>query len=132
MRTLTRLVWSEGMYLSPHHFQRQSRYFEDSLWFTTTAVWYKAYGLAGCELDSEALQNGTVSILHARGVLPDGMCFDIPNSDAAPEPHNIAASFSPTRDSHVVLLALPIWRQDRKNVAGARDTDREASRFIVE
>ena len=29
MKHLSRLVWSEGMYLGPHHFQAQSRYFED-------------------------------------------------------------------------------------------------------
>jgi type VI secretion system protein ImpJ len=132
MRALTRLVWSEGMYLSPHHFQRQSRYFEDSLWFAATSLWFKPYGLAGCRMDADALQNGTVSVLHARGVFPDGLCFDIPGCDSAPEPHNIASSFSPTRDSHTVLLGIPAWRQDRKNVSGNQDPDRNESRYLVQ
>jgi type VI secretion system protein ImpJ len=30
MKYLSRVVWPEDMYLGPHHFQAQSRYFEDS------------------------------------------------------------------------------------------------------
>jgi type VI secretion system protein ImpJ len=33
MKFMSRVVRSEGMYLGPHHFQTQSRYFENALWF---------------------------------------------------------------------------------------------------
>ena len=36
MKLLNKPVWAEGMYLGPHHFQVQSRYFEDSLNFVTS------------------------------------------------------------------------------------------------
>ena len=72
MRLLSRVVWSEGMYLGPHHFQAQGRYFEDSIQFATATLWYASFGLVGVELDPEALHNGTVSVIHARGILPDG------------------------------------------------------------
>ena len=72
MKQLSRVVWSEGMYLGPHHFQVQGRYFEDSIRFATSSLWFEPWGLAGCELDSEALINGTLSVLHARGIFPDG------------------------------------------------------------
>ena len=68
MKLLSRVVWSEGMYLGPHHFQVQSRYFEDSIQFATSSLWFSAYGLAGVDLDAHALQNGTVSLIHARGI----------------------------------------------------------------
>ena len=61
MKLLSRVVWSEGMYLGPHHFQVQSRYFEDSIQFATSSLWFSAYGLAGVDLDANALENGTVS-----------------------------------------------------------------------
>ena len=72
MKYLSRVVWSEGMYLGPHHFQVQSRYFEDSIRFATSSLWYMAFGVIGCLLDAEALHNGTVSVIHARGVFDDG------------------------------------------------------------
>src|ERR1041385_4736982 len=85
MRTLSRVVWSEGMYLGPHHFQVQSRYFEDSTQFATSSLWFAPYGVAGCELDADALQNGTLSVLHARGIFPDGLAFEMPECDPLPE-----------------------------------------------
>jgi type VI secretion system protein ImpJ len=52
MKSLSRVVWSEGMYLGPHEFQAQARYFEDSIHFAASALWLECYGLTGCTLDS--------------------------------------------------------------------------------
>ena len=68
MKHLTRVVWSEGMQLGPHHFQAQNRYFEDSIHFATSSLWFAPYGLIGWALNNEALRNGTLALLHARGV----------------------------------------------------------------
>ena len=83
MKHLSRVVWSEGMYLGPHQFQAQSRYFEDSLGFAVSNLWFEPWGLAGCELDAEALRNGTLSLVHARGIFPDGLSFNMPECDDA-------------------------------------------------
>src|SRR5436309_13847355 len=68
MKTLTRPVWWEGMYLGPHHFQAQNRYFEDALNFVTESLWRDASGFAGLQFDSDALRNGTLVLTHARGL----------------------------------------------------------------
>jgi type VI secretion system protein ImpJ len=82
MKQLRGVVWSEGMYLAPQHFQTQSRYVEDSIQFATQSLWFRPYGLSVCEMDAEALRNGTVALLAAKGVMPDGLGFHIPESDA--------------------------------------------------
>ncbi len=99
MKLLSRVVWSEGMYLGPHHFQVQSRYFEDSIQFATSSLWFSAYGLAGVDLDAHALQNGTVSLIHARGIFPDGLPFNMPESDELPRAarHRRSISAHPRR-----------------------------------
>lgn len=107
MKNLSRVVWSEGMYLGPHHFQVQSRYFEDSIRFVTSNLWFESYGLIGVQLDAEALRNGTVSLIHARGILPDGLPFQIPESDPLPPVRQVLEIFPPTRDKVTVLLAIP-------------------------
>lgn len=107
MKLLSRVVWSEGMYLGPHHFQVQGRYFEDSIRFAISSLWFAAYGLSGMELDGDALHNGTVSLLHARGIFPDGLAFNMPESDPAPDPRPVADVFPPTRDGVTVMLAIP-------------------------
>ena len=117
MKLLSRVVWSEGMHLGPHHFQVQSRYFEDSIQFAVSSLWFAAYGVAGLELDSEALRNGTVALVHARGIFPDGLPFNMPESDALPAPRAIADLFPPTRDAITVLLAIPPRKPNGVNCA---------------
>jgi len=104
---LSRVVWSEGMYLTPHHFQVQSRYFEDSIHFASSALLYEPWGFAGLGLDSEALRNGTAALLHARGILPDGLPFQMPDCDPLPPARNVADLFPPSREKLTVLLAIP-------------------------
>src|SRR5579862_1441903 len=115
MRSLSRIVWSEGMYLGPHHFQAQSRYFEDSTRFATSSLWFEPWGLVGTQLDAEALKNGTLSLVHARGIFPDGLVFQMPESDALPEARNIADLFPPARDAVTVQLVVAPRRPEGIN-----------------
>lgn len=130
MKNLSRLVWSEGMYLGPHHFQAQSRYFEDSARFAISSLSFAPYGLSGCELDAEALRNGTLSLVHARGIFPDGLVFQAPDCDSAPAPRAIADLFSPVRESMTAHLAIPAMRPDSRNTS--LDESGDGARFIAE
>ncbi len=132
MKFLSRVVWSEGMYLGPHHFQAQSRYFEDSIHFATSNLWFEPWGLAGLELDREALRNGTLSLVHARGVFSDGLVFNMPECDPVPEPRAIAEIFPPTRENLTVMLAVPQRRPDGLNCAAPEDGAETDARFVAE
>lgn len=132
MKLLSRVVWSEGMYLAPHHFQVQNRYFEDAIQFASSSLWFEPFGLLECELDSAALQNGTVVVRFARGVFPDGLSFNIPGSDSAPEPRTITTAFSPTRESHLLHLAIPERRSDGRNFAANTPVERSETRYVPE
>ena len=118
---LSRVIWSEGMYLAPHHFQVQSRYFEDSIHFAISALCFEPYGFVGCGLDAEALRNGTLSLLHARGIFPDGTPFQMPDCDPLPPARNVADLFPTTRDKVSVLLAIPERRPGGANCALSSD-----------
>jgi type VI secretion system protein ImpJ len=132
MKPFTRVVWQEGMHLAQHHFQLQSRYFEDSVAFALGQLFFRPYGLAGCEFDTEALRNGTVAIIHARGVLADGLAFHIPEADPPPAPRAIRELFSPTQDRHVVFLAIPSFRPGRANCALDPKASDGNLRFVAE
>lgn len=103
------------MYLGPHHFQAQNRYFEDSTRFAVTGLWFAPYGVIAAELDAEALLNGKVSLTFAHGVFPDGLTFQMPDADPLPEPRNIAELFPPARESVVVSLAVSPRKQNGAN-----------------
>ncbi|MEZ5399663.1 MAG: type VI secretion system baseplate subunit TssK [Bryobacteraceae bacterium] len=115
MKSLSRIVWQEGMHLAPHHFQAQSRFVEDSIQFAASSLWFRPYGLSACEMDAEALKNGTARIIHASGVMPDGLGFQIPDSDGMLPARAIGEAFSPARDEHLLVLAIPKRRSDGAN-----------------
>lgn len=111
-----RVVWEDGMHLTPQHFQAQRRYHEDQTARTVGLLASFAYGLSSLVVDDEALRNGTLRLVQARGVLPDGTAFHCPESDSCPEAMAVSDAFSPTRDAHVLYLAIPAWRADASNL----------------
>jgi type VI secretion system protein ImpJ len=132
MKHLSRVVWAEGMYLGPHHFQAQSRYFEDSIRFVTEALWDGTHGLTGCALDEEALSNGTVVIVHAGGIMPDGTPFYMPESDPLPQPRDVGQVISPASNRLTVLLALPWHKNNGVNCALTPVSTPSGFRYIAE
>lgn len=129
---LSRVVWSEGMHLAQHHFQAQNRYFENSVNFAISNLFFKSYGVAGLELDAEALRNGTASLIHARGVMPDGLPFHFPDADRLPPTRHVREFFSPTQDRHLLFLTIPPHRPGDRNCAMPEEGDSPGARYIAE
>ena len=111
MKLLSRVVWSEGMYLGPHHFQSQSRYFEDSIRFAIEHAWFEPWGLTTYALDGQAIRNGRVALLSAHGVFEDGLVFTMPECDPVPTGREIKDLFPALNENFLILLAVP-KRQD--------------------
>jgi type VI secretion system protein ImpJ len=114
---LSRVVWSEGMYIGPHHFQAQSRYFEDSTQFVVASLRRDYYGFLGYEVDAEALRNGTLALVHARGIFPDGLVFKMPEADQLPPARSIADIFPSDRDRLTVYLSISARKPGGVNCA---------------
>lgn len=123
MRDLAKVLWREGMHLAQHHFQSQSRYVEDCIATALSQGFFAPWGLAGCELDRDALRNGTAAVVLARGLMPDGTPFQMPDGDPVPSIRDIRDTFSPARDSHRLLLTLPPYRPASANLGA------DASRY---
>ena len=132
MKHLSKVVWFEGMYLAPHHFQAQTQSFEDLIQFSTSNLWFAPYGMVGFELDAEALRNGNVTLVHGRGILPDGLAFHMPDSDPLPPSRYIADIFPPTLESTTIYLALPSRRPDGPNCRMESQDDHDHLRFAAE
>jgi type VI secretion system protein ImpJ len=127
MKFLSRVVWSEGMYLAPHHFQTQSRYVEDTLAFLIANLWREPWGFVHLALDAEAIRNGGVVLLGAAGLFEDGLPFDIPGADAPPPARNIADVFPSTELSLPLFLAVP--RRMDNGLDAALDDSSSSARF---
>ncbi|MDR0702303.1 MAG: type VI secretion system baseplate subunit TssK [Azoarcus sp.] len=102
-----KIVWSEGMFLRPQHFQQQERYFESRIQRGLTTFTGFPWGFDELEIDPDALCLGTITVLRARGVLPDGTSFDLGGDGALP----LAFNLPPDAKNAKVCLALPPLRE---------------------
>ena len=95
-----KVMWTEGMFLQPQHFQQQDRFVGRQLdgRFGAACAW--PWGFVAVQIDDAALLQGRIMVTAARGVLPDGLAFSIPNDDAAPPAFDVPAD---ARDQIVVL-----------------------------
>lgn len=120
MHRLEPVIWTKGTFLNPQHLQSQDRFLEESLQFQLQALQFRPWGFARLRIDQAALAAGTLAISEAAGIMPDGLLFEIPQSDPAPPAKPLAEYFEPGVDSVDVYLAIPNYRERGFNVASAR------------
>ncbi|HLY19356.1 MAG TPA: type VI secretion system baseplate subunit TssK [Bryobacteraceae bacterium] len=120
MRRLEPVIWTKGTFLNPQHLQSQDRFLEESLQFQLQALQFRPWGFGRLRIDQAALAAGTIAIAEASGILPDGLLFDIPQSDAAPPAKPLADHFAADVESVDVYLTIPNYRERGFNVASAR------------
>ena len=101
-----RVVWSEGLFLRPQHFQQQQRAFDHALDAHTKATAPFVWGFDRVTLDENALSLGIVQLNSGAGLLPDGTPFSFPDHDAPPLPLEIGNDVKDQR----VMLAIPFAR----------------------
>lgn len=125
-----KVVWSQGMFLQPHHFQQEGRYTERVIDSRVRALSPFAWGFAELQLDDSLLALGRVGIARASGTWPDGTPFAIPQLDPAPAPLDIPADLK----NEVVYLALPVQREGLNEADFGEGAGDELARFeaIVE
>ncbi|TPE49102.1 type VI secretion system baseplate subunit TssK [Amaricoccus solimangrovi] len=99
-----RVLWSEGLFLRPQHFQQQDRHTEALVRAALQAGALHPWGFRALTLDAALLETGRVAVAEARGLLPDGTPFAIPETMDAPEPVTIARDMP----AGPVLLALAL------------------------
>lgn len=112
-----KVVWSEGMFLNPQHFQQQERYIECLVDSKYSALGAYRWGILNVDIDQNLLGLGKVSVVKARGVMPDCTPFDVPGVDAPPAVIDIPEN----TQNEIVYLCLPVKRE------GARDIVSDAS-----
>src|SRR6187549_1010654 len=105
-----RILWGEGMFLPPHHFQPTDNFWESSLDFHHKALCSHAWGLTELEIHREGLVNGQVALKRCSGLLPEGQAFQIPEWDEGPPSRNIEGHFAPSAKSLDVHLGIGLKR----------------------
>ncbi|MCI0419360.1 MAG: type VI secretion system baseplate subunit TssK [Acidobacteria bacterium] len=112
-----RILWTEGMFLTPHHFQQWDNYYENTLDFRLKALTAFAWGLTELEIRREGISNGQVTLTRCSGLLPGGTAFSIPESDEAPPTRSVEGHFTAAAKSLDVYLGVGLKRSSASNVA---------------
>lgn len=111
MRSPQRLVWSEGMLLSPQHLQALDRFHESFVAARIGALSPLDWGVIEQEFDGAALASGQVRLTRFAGILPDGTPVAFDDPAAAPPPREAGPRFPPTARTLDVYLGIPRERE---------------------
>jgi type VI secretion system protein ImpJ len=99
-----KIVWSEGLFLSPQLFQQQERYLEDFAHKRTQVLSPFYWGFSKYIIDQESLLLGKLVLAQATGIFTDGTPFDVPTHTPSAPPLTIL----PEHLNQVIYLGLPI------------------------
>lgn len=97
-----KVMWTEGMFLQPQHFQQQERFLARQLDARLTSTAVHPEGFAALQIDQPALLQGQLALTAASGVLRDGLAFAVPDDEPPPPAIEIPTD---VRDE-LVLLAV--------------------------
>lgn len=117
MRQLQPVIWSKGTFLTPQHLQTRDRFLESVLQFGLEALNFCPWGFQELRIDQEALAGGNFALTRCVGIFPDGLPFDIPDSDPAPVPKPLAPYFEAEQTNVDVYVAIPHHRERGLNVS---------------
>jgi type VI secretion system protein ImpJ len=124
----SKVVWSEGMFLNPQHFQQQERYFERLLQGKCSAYGAYGWGVHDYEIDQQLLTLGKVSITKAKGVFPDGTPFSFPDVDEPPPVFEVPEN----THNKIVYLCVPVKRPGAVDVIEQENTQGLARYYSYE
>lgn len=106
-----RVVWREGLFIRPQHFQQNDRYVNYELMTRTIQSRSNNWGLFDLNVDENLLNTGKFSIKNISGILPDGTLFDIKSKE-----HSLTLDIKSTDSNKLIYLAIPSIIQDSDEV----------------
>ncbi len=90
MNSASKVLWGEGLFLRPQHFQRQDTYHEARLHQTASAIHPYAWGVRNIQIDKEALVNSSLRFNELSVIFPDGEIYNAPKDDNLPAAISLA------------------------------------------
>lgn len=124
----SKVLWGEGLFLRPQHFQQQDRYHEHRLHETATALHPFAWGVNNVQWDRDALANNTLRALELSLVFQDGEIYKAPQADLLPDAVDLGA-IAPSHQRITFYAALPVVKGFGGNFAGSGQTN-NAARYV--
>ena len=112
MNSPQRVVWTEGLFLTPQHLQQHDRYQEALIAARVGALSPYPWGVISQQIDREALSQGQLQFLRFSAILPDGLPLIFERGQAeAPAARGIDDHFPASARTLEVFLGLSRERE---------------------
>lgn len=108
----SKVLWTEGLFLQPQHFQQQDRHFSALVAGLAHRIAPYAWGVSALEIDREALKIGQFAIRTCAGLTQDGTVFRVPEAEDHPPALDVPANIKDC----IVYLSVPARRQGAMEV----------------
>lgn len=108
----SKVLWSEGLFLQPQHFQQHDRYVEALVAGLASRMLPYTWGVSALEIDREALKTGQFAIKSCAGLTPDGTLFRVPDAETHPPAMDVPSTIKDC----VVYLSVPKRQQGATEV----------------
>lgn len=124
-----KVIWKEGLFLQPQHFQQSERFLLNSINTRLSSYISHNYGFTLYKLNTDAVANGNFTVTQAQGIMPDGTAFDMPKHESVPPARPFEEHFTHEQQSLDVYFALPMAEENRANVGDTADS-RNPVRYV--
>ncbi|EPQ0974692.1 type VI secretion system baseplate subunit TssK [Citrobacter farmeri] len=127
MAMKNKVIWQEGLFVRPQHFQQQQRFNDYLMDSHLTALSGFTWGFTELFINQQQLGQGKIVLDKAVGCMPDGTVFSLPDQDVLPAPFQPATLDSEA--SRTLYLALPVSHDAVNEIAGRRSTGQGNGRY---
>lgn len=126
-----RILWGEGMFLRPQHFQQQDLFTEQAITQVLRLVHASPWGTKRAELDVDALRSGLLRVNALDLVFQDGLQLNAPGNEPLPLARNLA-DIPQLAGEALVFACLPVLNAFGGNSHNATTTRSRPIRFSTE
>ncbi|MDV2467764.1 type VI secretion system baseplate subunit TssK [Acinetobacter chinensis] len=109
-----KILWAEGLFLRPQHFQLQDAYHEQHLSYTINATIPYAYGVKSIQFDETLLNTNVLALDKIEILWQDNEVYSAPSKDLLPEP--LLLDNLNLRGEMLIYLTLPMVQPNKKNL----------------
>ncbi|MCW8344592.1 type VI secretion system baseplate subunit TssK [Vibrio sp. ZSDZ65] len=117
-----KVVWKEGMFIAPQHFQQQDRYVQHYVGKTVETLSHFApyFGLTELSMNTDLLKIGKLAITQCSGIFPDGTQFNLTKE--------ITLDIPVGTIENTIYLALPLALLGNNDYS---ENDKSSSRYVA-
>lgn len=105
----SKILWGEGLFLRPQHFQQQDRYHEQRLHQSVQALHPYAWGVNQLQVDRDALANNSLRVMELSLRFQDGEFYDAPGADDLPDAVDLS-QLPQSQQAITYYAALPAFK----------------------